>query len=149
MRVPTLVQHRREVPWLPVDLARALAAQIPDARLAVLEGESTAPYLGNTEAVASSIDAFLQEGDAEAPARPGMAASSPGPARPAASRDGLTAREVEVLRLITGGRTNHEIAEELSVSVRTVERHAANIYAKLGARGRADATAYALTHHLL
>jgi DNA-binding CsgD family transcriptional regulator/tetratricopeptide (TPR) repeat protein len=59
---------------------------------------------------------------------------------------GLTAREIEVLRLVAAGRTSREIAEELVVSVSTVERHIANIYAKIGARGRVDATAYALVH---
>jgi non-specific serine/threonine protein kinase len=58
----------------------------------------------------------------------------------------LTARETEVLRLIADGQTNTDIANELVLSVRTVERHIANIYAKIGARGRADATAYALRH---
>jgi DNA-binding NarL/FixJ family response regulator len=61
----------------------------------------------------------------------------------------LTAREAEVLRRLAGGKTNNEIAGELHVSVRTVERHIANIYAKIGARGRANATAYALTHNLI
>jgi DNA-binding NarL/FixJ family response regulator len=54
-----------------------------------------------------------------------------------------------VLRRLAGGRTNGEIAEELFVSVRTVKRHIANIYAKIGARGRANATAYALTYNLI
>jgi DNA-binding NarL/FixJ family response regulator len=54
-----------------------------------------------------------------------------------------------VLRRLAGGKTNNEIAEELHVSVRTVERHVANIYAKVGARGRANATAYALTQNLI
>ena len=61
----------------------------------------------------------------------------------------LTEREVEVLRRLAGGKTNDEIAEELHVSVRTVERHIANIYAKIGSRGRANATAYALTRGLI
>jgi DNA-binding CsgD family transcriptional regulator len=58
--------------------------------------------------------------------------------------EGLTVREVEVLRLLAGGKTNKEIAEELVLSISTVERHVANIYAKIGARGRVQATAYAL-----
>ncbi len=58
--------------------------------------------------------------------------------------DGLTAREVEVLRLLAEGKTNKEIATALVVSVPTVQRHIANIYGKIGARGRADATAYAI-----
>jgi DNA-binding NarL/FixJ family response regulator len=62
--------------------------------------------------------------------------------------DGLTQREVEVLRLITAGKSNSAIAEELVLSVRTVERHISNIYAKINARGRADATSYAFTHKL-
>src|SRR5262249_9059202 len=67
---------------------------------------------------------------------------------PGARRDGLTGREAEVLRLIALGHSNREIAEELVLSVRTVERHITNIYAKIGARGKADATAYAFRHGL-
>ncbi|MGH2587060.1 MAG: helix-turn-helix transcriptional regulator, partial [Dehalococcoidia bacterium] len=63
--------------------------------------------------------------------------------------DRLTEREVEVLRLIAAGRTNREIADELVLSIRTVERHVAHIYAKAGARGRADATRYAVRHNLV
>ncbi|MFQ6029886.1 MAG: response regulator transcription factor, partial [Dehalococcoidia bacterium] len=62
--------------------------------------------------------------------------------------DGLTPREVEVLRLIARGRSNQEMAAELVVSLRTVERHITNIYGKISARGRADATAYVLGHNL-
>ncbi|WP_304412495.1 ATP-binding protein [Candidatus Solirubrobacter pratensis] len=58
--------------------------------------------------------------------------------------DGLTAREVEVLRLLAAGRTNKEIASELVLSVHTVERHLANAYRKISVRNRADATAYVL-----
>jgi non-specific serine/threonine protein kinase len=60
----------------------------------------------------------------------------------------LSAREVEVLQLIVAGRTTKEIASHLIVSVPTVERHITHIYAKIGARRRADATAYAVTHGL-
>ena len=56
----------------------------------------------------------------------------------------LTRREVEVLRMVAGGHSNREIAELLVLSVNTVERHVANIYLKIGARGRADATAFAI-----
>ena len=56
---------------------------------------------------------------------------------------GLTGREIDVLRLLVSGRSNNEIARELTLSVRTVERHLANIYAKTGAHGRVDATTYA------
>jgi DNA-binding CsgD family transcriptional regulator/tetratricopeptide (TPR) repeat protein len=57
---------------------------------------------------------------------------------------GLSDREREVLCLLAGGRTNKEIADALVLSVSTVERHIMNLYRKIGARGRADATAYAI-----
>jgi DNA-binding NarL/FixJ family response regulator len=62
---------------------------------------------------------------------------------------GLSEREREVLLLVARGQSNAEIAKELVLSVRTVEKHVANIYAKIGARGRADAATYALRHGLL
>jgi DNA-binding CsgD family transcriptional regulator len=62
--------------------------------------------------------------------------------------DGLTPREAEVLGLIAAGRTNREISDDLTLSVRTVARHITNIYGKIGARGKADATAYAIRHRL-
>jgi DNA-binding NarL/FixJ family response regulator len=58
----------------------------------------------------------------------------------------LTQREAEVLRLIVAGNSTQEMAATLVLSTRTVERHIANLYTKLGARNRADATAYALRH---
>jgi non-specific serine/threonine protein kinase len=61
----------------------------------------------------------------------------------------LTARETEVLRLIAAGDSNQEIGAALTLSTRTVERHIANLYSKLGARNRADATACALRHALV
>jgi len=66
------------------------------------------------------------------------------PETPPTYPDGLTQREVEVLCLIATGKSNSEIAEALVLSVRTVERHITNIYAKINARGRADATSYAI-----
>ena len=152
LKVPTLVLHRSDIPWLPVSIARELASRIPDARLSVLEGESTAPYLGDTEATASAIDEFLGEAEERRTTQreagaPASTKDGSGPTR--GYPHGLTAREVEVLRHLAGGRTNDEIAKELFVSVRTVERHVANIYAKIGARGRANATVYALTHNLI
>lgn len=61
---------------------------------------------------------------------------------------GLTAREAEVLGLLASGLSSREIGDQLFLSVRTVERHVTNVYAKIGAHGRAEATAYAITHGL-
>jgi DNA-binding NarL/FixJ family response regulator len=61
----------------------------------------------------------------------------------------LTDRELEVLRLLAKGDSNRQIAEQLTLSTRTVERHIENLYAKIGVNGRAAATAYALRQHLV
>ena len=62
--------------------------------------------------------------------------------------DGLSAREIEVLRLVAAGDTNREIAGELFLSEKTVERHLSNIFGKLALSSRSAATAYAFRHGL-
>ena len=62
---------------------------------------------------------------------------------------GLTPRELQVLRLISAGRTNKAVADELVLSERTVDRHVSNIFSKLGVSSRAAATAYAYEHRLV
>jgi adenylate cyclase len=63
--------------------------------------------------------------------------------------DGLTRREAEVLRLLAAGRSSREIGDELVLSTRTVERHISNLYGKINAHGRAEATAYAISRGLV
>jgi class 3 adenylate cyclase len=60
---PTLILHRRHVPYPKVEVARALASRIPDARLALLEGESLSWSGGDTEPVLTAIEEFLGEGE--------------------------------------------------------------------------------------
>jgi len=63
--------------------------------------------------------------------------------------DNLTAREAEVLRLVALGHTNAEIADQLYLSVRTIETHRAHIQSKTGRTSRAELVGYALEHKLL
>ena len=79
----------------------------------------------------------------ETPESATAAASAPG--YPA----GLTAREVEVLRLVAKGRTNAQVAQELYLSPRTVNAHLNSIYHKLGVDSRAAATRFAVEHGLV
>ncbi|MBO0817461.1 MAG: response regulator transcription factor, partial [Actinobacteria bacterium] len=79
---------------------------------------------------------------------PGLAT---GPARdqagrPGAPPDGLTAREAEVLTLLASGLSNAEIAQRLFLSNATVKTHINRIFAKTGARDRAQAVRYAYQH---
>jgi predicted ATPase/DNA-binding CsgD family transcriptional regulator len=69
-------------------------------------------------------------------------------ANAAALPDGLTVRQVDVLRLLADGLTNKQIAAELCLSPGTVERHLATVYRKLGLGGRVEAARYAVTHGL-
>jgi DNA-binding NarL/FixJ family response regulator len=66
----------------------------------------------------------------------------------AAAADGLTPREVEVLRLIAAGLSNQEIARQLTVSEATVKTHINHLFAKANLRDRSAAVAYAYTHKL-
>ena len=63
--------------------------------------------------------------------------------------DGLTRREVEVLRVLARGKTNPEIGEELFISLNTVTRHLSHIYTKTGAANRVEAAIYAANHGLV
>ena len=67
------------------------------------------------------------------------------PAYPA----GLTAREVEVLRLVAAGFTDAQVAEHLVISLRTVNTHLTSVYNKLGVSSRVSATRFAVEHHLV
>jgi two-component system response regulator NreC len=71
-------------------------------------------------------------------------------AEPANARPGdLSDRELEVVRLIALGHTNPEIAEQLFLSVRTIEAHRSHIHQKLRLASRADLVSFALEHRLI
>jgi DNA-binding CsgD family transcriptional regulator len=67
---------------------------------------------------------------------------------PTAPPRGLTARELEVLRLVAAGKTNRDIAVELVISEHTVARHLQNMFAKIDVTSRSAATAFAYEHGL-
>jgi predicted ATPase/DNA-binding CsgD family transcriptional regulator len=77
--------------------------------------------------------------------QPGVEPAVPSSPYPA----GLTAREVEVLRLVAEGLTDAQVAEKLFISLRTVNAHLRSIYTKLGVGSRSAATRYAIEHRLI
>ncbi len=81
-----------------------------------------------------------------APAEPSSVPHTP---KVSAYPAGLTAREVEVLRLVAQGLTDAQIAEHLVISPRTVNWHLTSIYSKLGVSSRAAATRYAIEHQVV
>lgn len=106
--------------------------------------------LGDEDAAAYELDAaggmFSELGAAPALA---WVRSLTGKLAAATVQHGLTARELEVLRLVSAGHSNREIAVTLVISERTVARHLQNIFAKLRVSSRTAATAFAFEHHLV
>jgi DNA-binding NarL/FixJ family response regulator len=80
---------------------------------------------------------------------PSEAHSTPPAKSPTTSPDGLTVREVEVLRLLAQGLTDAQIAAQLIISPRTVNTHLKAIYGKIQVSSRSAATRYALDQHLI
>ena len=129
--VPTLVAHARDEVVIPFEEGRILAAGIPGARLLSLDSRNHLPLADEP-----AWPVFVRELHAF------LGTAAPPPVRVA---DELSPREREVLRLVTRGLSNEEIAERLYLSARTVERHLSNSYTKLGLSGRgarAAAAAY-------
>ena len=96
--------------------------------------------LASPEAFAPQIPQLAQAAQGSAPTPPTRHSSSPA---------GLTAREMEVLRLVARGLSDTQVAEQLVISSRTVNWHLTSIYSKLGVSSRSAATRYALDHALV
>jgi DNA-binding CsgD family transcriptional regulator len=146
---PTLVLHRRDMSQIPVDVSRSLAEGMPRGRLVMLDGAQPTLFMGDPDMVVGMLvdffcDGIEPSGDPSPP--PGMPSVAAG--QVVSPPHGLSRRELEVLRRLAAGETNRQIARRLGLSPHTIERHVANLYRKIGARGRADATAYALRNGL-
>nr|WP_235008090.1 alpha/beta fold hydrolase [Microbacterium timonense] len=133
LALPTLVLHSRGDQMNEFHHARELAAGIRGARLVPLESSNHIVLADEPawQVLVAEVAAFLAPDRAE-------------PAPAGASGDGLEAlspRERDILRLAAHGHDNDQIARELVLSVRTVERHLQNAYAKLGLHGRTARTA--------
>lgn len=133
VKAPTLVMHRRESQH-PLEESTKVASGVPNARLVLIDGAAFGWALEAPEAVLAAIDELI-----------GWTPSSDD----AHVDSDLTPREMEILRLLAAGGSSREIGSNLVLSVRTVERHISNIYRKIGAHNRAQATSKALDRGLL
>jgi DNA-binding NarL/FixJ family response regulator len=129
------------------------------ARTAALQGDDTTARTHYEESLTIMRELHIEEGIASCleglrslgslqlhmKERNSYAFNQPSPAFPA----GLTAREVEVLRLVSSGLTNAQIGQQLAISTRTVNAHMRSIYNKLEISSRTAATRYAIVQRLL
>ncbi|AOT03629.1 response regulator transcription factor [Arthrobacter sp. U41] len=153
--------------WLSLDapfeaarcraLLARLCAALGDEESARLEHEAARAVfseLGAAPALAELEQPELEQLELEQPlpgapeARTAPAPTSNNDAHHAADAGPLTAREAEVVRLVSAGLSNRNIAAELFISEKTVARHLSNIFTKLGLTSRAAVTAYAYQHGL-
>ena len=142
VEAPAIVIHRRDATVIPIDVSRALAEALPHGRLEVIDGRSATMFFEGTDEVVDLLARFTSD-----PTAATVPSARPRTARPAAGGE-LSPREREVLRLIAAGESNGQIAARLGISINTVERHVSNLYRKIEARGRADATAWAIRNSL-
>jgi DNA-binding NarL/FixJ family response regulator len=129
VQAPTIVFHARGDEMVPFTDGRRLAAAVANARFVPLDGRN---------------HVFLREEPAWQTFLAGFRSFVGVPVSPADGELGaLSPRQLQVLELVASGLTNEEIAARLYLSVRTVERHLANIYKKLGLSGKAARAAVA------
>jgi pimeloyl-ACP methyl ester carboxylesterase/DNA-binding CsgD family transcriptional regulator len=127
VRCPTLVLHRRADPSVDLGQARDVAAGIPGAVLAPLDGTEGLIWEGDQQALLAPLTGFLSGPDGRGP-------------RPAGPE--VTTRELEVGELVALGLTNAGIARRLGISPRTVESHVESLRLKLGLVSRAEIAAW-------
>jgi ATP/maltotriose-dependent transcriptional regulator MalT len=143
------VWHRAGVPYIAarirVLLGRAFLAlgDRDGAALEVAAARKVFEQLGATSDL-ERLRADTSEDAAPAPAS--VAGPERSAKRPLEATHGLSAREIEVLRLVARGMTNKAIAIQLFLSDRTVDRHVSNIFTKIDVASRAAATAFAYTN---
>ena len=112
---------------------RVSASRSPDASRALGDKETAELEIAAARRVFEALGAAPALADLDGARRPSH---------------GLSPRELEVLHHLAGGRTNREIADQLGISERTVDRHVSNLYTKLDVSTRAAATAWAYEHDL-
>jgi DNA-binding CsgD family transcriptional regulator len=139
IEICTKTRFRPELALSRLGLGKVLLGNYPDERTAAFE---------HLDFALSEFEAMkMQPALEEARRLRDHAGGVSKPVRPSYP-DGLTSREVEILRLIATGRSNLQIADELVISFNTVQRHVGNIFAKTGLHNRTEAAAYAHRHEL-
>ena len=139
VKAPALVLHAKGDERIPIAEGRLTASLIQNARMVELDSNNHLTLADEPAwaVLISEVRAFLGTGGA-------AGARSSGET----GHDSLTARELEVLRLMAEGRSNQEIADALVISIHTVTNHVKSILSKTGTANRTEAANYAHRHGL-
>ena len=137
LQCETLVLADEEGRPIDVKEARRLAAVIPRGRLALIHLGGSLANAYNPQVARLGNDFLNAEGPADESADPNLFGED---------SDHLSAREIEVLRLVAAGKSNAQIAAELLISQNTVIRHVSHIFEKIGVANRTEASVYARDH---
>lgn len=145
-----------------IEAARQIKAQLPEVKVLVLTAYDDDPYIfamlqagasgyilknAPSEELVRAVRTVAQGGSALDPAVTAKVMSQLASGKPAGAQaavEGLTERELDVLRLTAKGYTNRAIGRELGISDRTVQGHLANIFGKLGVNTRTEAVLLAV-----
>jgi DNA-binding CsgD family transcriptional regulator len=139
LNTPTLVIHPREIRTPSNEDCAEVASKILGAKMVVIEGGGGTNAFGDPDGAIAAIEQFLAS----------VPSTSGGDERALGQMpDHLSQRELDVLRLLTAGRSNQQVADELVISLNTVRRHVSNIFDKTGVANRAQAAVYARDHGL-
>jgi pimeloyl-ACP methyl ester carboxylesterase/DNA-binding CsgD family transcriptional regulator len=132
VRSPTLVLHARDDEVIPVSEGRLLASGIPGAEFVELDSRNhiLLEHEPAWHRFREAVRVFMQPEETAA----------------GSAFDALSARERQVLALMSDGLTNTDIAERLAISEKTVRNHASNLFDKLGVWSRAQAIVFARDH---
>jgi DNA-binding CsgD family transcriptional regulator len=144
VKAPTLVLHATRDQRVNFNEGRQLASLIPNAHLVPLDSENHLTLADEPawETLIGNVRHFMATG-LPLPLEPNKTEM------PTTAAGQLTARELEVLRLIAAGKSNQEIARELVISFNTVTNHVKNILGKTGCANRTEAASYAFRHGLV
>ena len=144
VRCPTLVLHRPDLPLFPPGTMERVAASIPNAQLALFDGNSAVPYLGDWRPIVRTIYGFLGLTPMAMAGKTGARALR----LLSMKNESLSPREREIVDRVVRGLTNRQIAEELYLAEKTVENHIGRILVKLDLPSRTRLAAYAVEHRL-
>ncbi len=145
VKSPSLVLHARGDQRVPFDEGRLVASLIPDSHFVELNSQNHLTLADEPawQVLVREVHSFLGTQPVES-TKAGARASEI-----EADGSGLTAREIDVLHLVAEGKSNREIALELTISFNTVTNHVKSILSKTGSTNRTEAAAYAYRHGLV